>query len=356
MRERNQTESQYLFVNFLEPNAANDRTIASLSKVDQLLSNFNTEETKWEAYWQACEQLFKKATGKTFSTMNYYDNPEIIIIKASERNMAQPIITLYDKLLKDDNTTPHPLLNLLIQTKSANALPIPTNRKVYCNQEHWAQMSSDFPLSISQRETLAMYTTPECADIFVVNGPPGTGKTTFLQTVIANRLAHNILNNPEEPEIIVASSANNQAITNILKDFKAETTNDTTHPPVVQPLATRTGYIRLISVREKRAATTVQNDVQSQKGMDFRQHTIHLNVKKSTNNSICNASITFPRKTIKTKQNAGNFSVKKCKPSKKRLFSVSKLPKQQNMETGRKTIYYRSLSANSMSHYPPTTK
>ena len=65
---------------------------------------------------------------------------------------------------------------------------------------------------------------------FVLHGPPGTGKTTFLQTVIANRLAHNILNNPEEPEIIVASSANNQAITNILKDFKAETTNDTAHP------------------------------------------------------------------------------------------------------------------------------
>ena len=83
-------------------------------------------------------------------------------------------------------------------------------------------MSGDFPLSVSQRETLAMYTTPECTDIFVVNGPPGTGKTTFLQTVIANRLAHNILNNPEEPEIIVASSANNQAITNILKDFKIE--------------------------------------------------------------------------------------------------------------------------------------
>lgn len=108
---------------------------------------------------------FQESNRQTFSTMNYYDNPEIIIIKASERNMAQPIITLYDKLLKDDNTTPHPLLNLLIQTKSANALPIPTNRKVYCNQEHWAQMSSDFPLSISQRETLAMYTTPECADI-----------------------------------------------------------------------------------------------------------------------------------------------------------------------------------------------
>jgi hypothetical protein len=29
---------------------------------------------------------------------------------------------------------------------------------------------------------------------------------------------------------------------------------------------------------------------------------------------------------------------------------------QQNTETGRKTIYYRSLSVNSMSHYPPMTK
>lgn len=97
--------------------------------------------------------------------MNYHDNPEIIIIKASERNMAQPIITLYDKLLKDSNTTPHPLLNLLIQTKPTNVLPSPTTRKVYCNREHWAQMSGDFPLSVSQRETLAMYTTPECTDI-----------------------------------------------------------------------------------------------------------------------------------------------------------------------------------------------
>ena len=49
--------------------------------------------------------------------MNYYDNPEIIIIKASERNMAQPIITLYDKLLKDDNTTPHPLLKFINTNK-----------------------------------------------------------------------------------------------------------------------------------------------------------------------------------------------------------------------------------------------
>lgn len=144
----------------------------------------------------------------------------------------------------------------------------------------------------------------------------GNRKTTFLQTVIANRLAHNILNNPEEPEIIVASSANNQAITNILKDFKAETTNDTTHPRLSNRWLPELDTLGLY-LSGKKSCNNSTKWCSTPKGMDFRQHTIHLNVKKSTNNSICNASITFSRKTIKTKQNAGNFSVKKCKPSKK---------------------------------------
>ena len=91
----NESDRIPLFIRkFLEPNAANDLTITSLPKVDRLLSDFKTEITEWETYWRACEQLFKKATGKTFRTMNYHDHPEIIIIKASERNMAQPIICL----------------------------------------------------------------------------------------------------------------------------------------------------------------------------------------------------------------------------------------------------------------------
>lgn len=40
--------------------------------------------------------------------------------------------------------------------------------------------------------------------------------------MIANRIVHAVLEHPDDPDIIVASSANNQAITNILKDFKIE--------------------------------------------------------------------------------------------------------------------------------------
>ena len=47
-----------------------------------------------------------------------------------------------------------------------------------------------------------------------------------MQTVIANRIVHTVLEHPDDPDIIVASSANNQAITNILKDFKVEQPSD----------------------------------------------------------------------------------------------------------------------------------
>lgn len=205
---------------FLDPNAMNDKTIASLSNTDRALGEFDTNITDWKPYWKACEKLFRKVTGKSFREMNYSDDPEILILKATDRGMAQKIVNLYDKLLKDK--TPHHLLEQLLQEHTELVLQQPDDKTVYCNTAHWAQMSGEFPLSVSQRETLAMYTSPDCSNIFAVNGPPGTGKTTFLQTVIANRLVHNVLNNPDDPEIIVASSANNQAITNILKDFRTE--------------------------------------------------------------------------------------------------------------------------------------
>lgn len=204
---------------FLSPNAKDDRTLASLDEVDSLLREFETDVATEEEYWKACEALFQKATGMTFTELNYADQPEIVITKAPVTGMSQNILRLYDKLL--DSKEDLPLLECLIRCECEPLLPLPTHQDIYANQRHLAQMSSDFPLSVSQRETLAMYTHPGGSRIFAVNGPPGTGKTTFLQTVIANRLVHSVLAG-EEPELIVASSVNNQAITNILKDFKME--------------------------------------------------------------------------------------------------------------------------------------
>lgn len=70
----NPMERVPLFVRkFLSPNAKDDRTLASLDEVDSLLREFETDVATEEEYWKACEALFLKATGMTFTELNYAD-------------------------------------------------------------------------------------------------------------------------------------------------------------------------------------------------------------------------------------------------------------------------------------------
>lgn len=85
-------------------------------------------------------------------------------------------------------------------------------------RQHLAQMSGEFPLSPNQRNALHHFIEQDGGSILAVNGPPGTGKTTLLRSVVANLWTGAALEE-SEPPLILASSNNNQAVTNILESF-----------------------------------------------------------------------------------------------------------------------------------------
>lgn len=75
-------------------------------------------------------------------------------------------------------------------------------------------MSAGYGLANSQADAVAAFTRMAKGDLMAVNGPPGTGKTTLLQSIIASEVVARALEGGE-PSVIVGVSTNNQAVTNI---------------------------------------------------------------------------------------------------------------------------------------------
>ncbi|EEZ9966618.1 AAA domain-containing protein, partial [Escherichia coli] len=68
------------------------------------------------------------------------------------------------------------------------------------------------------RDALSHFLDARHGDILAVNGPPGTGKTTLVLSIIATQWARAALEK-SEPPVIIATSTNNQAVTNIIEAF-----------------------------------------------------------------------------------------------------------------------------------------
>jgi hypothetical protein len=206
---------------FLSPNPGNYPAITSIEKLDRSIGRTEISIENWEQYWDDCERFFYKVTNRKFKEYHEEDNYQFAIAESSDDSVIQNILQLYNALTDKKNKTEYPLLNNVLEVELEIKNHQLTEEEIFLNPNHFGQMNGGFPLSESQRVAFAQFSSKYNEQAFAVNGPPGTGKTFILQSFIANIISKSVLASAEAP-LIIGSSTNNQAITNILDSMSLD--------------------------------------------------------------------------------------------------------------------------------------
>ena len=206
----------------LYPIIEEELAIGYLKDFDEFMSEHYQSlknNLNWQSYINFAKDMYEQVTD-TKLTENIVKDIEleqkVYIIKDDTINATANILKLYDNLLSS-NLNHHRLYQNFIKQEFTPLAPLISDNFLEM-KKHVAQMGGDYSLSPSQRECLNHFNSMQEGDVLAVNGPPGTGKTTLLQSLVANLYVERALKKKNAP-IIVASSTNNQAVTNIIESF-----------------------------------------------------------------------------------------------------------------------------------------
>ncbi len=204
----------------LEPKTNRDITIGDMEDIENFLSRRGTGEiwSNWNTFYAFAEDMLKSMPEGELNFLDYAPSGESYIMPDVEvRGAAMHAIILLDYLLHY-NIIP-PLLKKIATIKEQKPVPLLSpEERCKISLKHIGQMGNRFSLNDSQREALHHCINMEHGEVVAVNGPPGTGKTTLMHSIIASMWTEAALKQTDPP-VILAVSSNNQAVTNMIDSF-----------------------------------------------------------------------------------------------------------------------------------------
>lgn len=177
------------------------------------------EREIWREQYEFAWSLFETVAGtkwaQTMREAHFVVQDQVAILPADVvRGVSMNILQVYRDMLH--NGAYPPLLQAYASLEAAPAQPaMPSSQWTEPAKLHTGSFQREFPLSPSQREALHHLLVSPPGSVLAVDGPPGTGKTTLLHSVVASLWVNAALRG-DDPPIIVVSSTNNQAVTNVL--------------------------------------------------------------------------------------------------------------------------------------------
>lgn len=204
---------------YLEPMEEQQLSIGNVDEYDQFFENSTDQRNQidtFEKYIKYSIDLYESVTHTNFTDNNALNTDgKYYIFIDSTVYATFHIAQLYNHLVKKDDL---PLYQKITSCGNKESRILFENYNIDKMMDHVGQMGGEYSLSPSQRKAINHCNEINDGEVLAVTGPPGTGKTTLLQSVVANMYVERALKKEKAP-IIVASSTNNQAVTNIIDSF-----------------------------------------------------------------------------------------------------------------------------------------
>lgn len=178
--------------------------------------NVNKCFMNWETYHTNFSELYaeidKEKIEEGFTLVNKKD--PIYLIKTQDAvGFTRHVLNLYDWLI--DEELPPLIENYALGQVEVHSPCKDSSKAISIRLAH---SNSKFPLSTEQKDALTQVIGMREGEILAINGPPGTGKTTLVLSVVASLWVRAALDE-SDPPLIIAASTNNQAVTNIIDAF-----------------------------------------------------------------------------------------------------------------------------------------
>jgi len=213
----------------LEPSLSR-QTIGELERQDQYFGALPQKATNFGDVLDVASALFVSVTGISLSATNFSSAKSLLKVQELELVLechgsaydppivAVNLVTLYDQICAAKPAIPL-FDNLRTTTDRASRPPLDLEQSEQWYAAHWGHINRKHPLSPSQREAMVEFAQLSDGEVLAVNGPPGTGKTTLLQSVIAQIWIKAALQKQTECPLILITSTNVKAVENVLESF-----------------------------------------------------------------------------------------------------------------------------------------